>query len=304
MSKEDFAELIKNYGDVLSSFFDHLSDMFFLASVEEGQKFRYVMVNPAGMKMAAITEDAYGKRFEEVHGPEKAELLNKRFCEAVEYRKPITFVTHENGVSAEWLLTPLFSREGTCTHVLSVTRDVTERKLLEDKLQYMAYHDTLTGLPNRRLFQDRFRQALVNAKRYHHSIAVLFLDCDNFKLINDTMGHQVGDELLQGVTKRLKYCVRDTDTIARLGGDEFIILLTSIQHEEEVNKIAQRIMDTLALPWKIRDLEFTTTASIGISLYPKNGENIDDLLRNADAALYEAKTEGRNNFKICSLHTH
>ncbi|MBO8162930.1 MAG: diguanylate cyclase [Brevibacillus sp.] len=298
MSLHDVSELIQRHGEVLASFFDHVADMVFLMEVAGYRKFRYVLINPAAMQFAGLTKDACGKLIDEVYAtnPEKADLLNSKYQEAVERRGPVSFVSTDE-TCGESVLTPIMNANGVCTHVLSLTRDVTERKRLEDRLQFMAYHDTLTGLPNRRLFQERLTEALATARQTGQPLAVLYLDCDLFKTVNDTMGHEVGDEFLQGFANRLRYCVRATDTIARLGGDEFIILLPSIQ-VSDVFDIAQRILDSVRHPWKIQKHQFTASASIGIALYPEHGDTSELLMRHADIALYQAKAEGRNQYAL------
>jgi diguanylate cyclase (GGDEF)-like protein len=161
-----------------------------------------------------------------------------------------------------------------------------------------AYHDPLTGLPNRILFQDRVELALVHAHRNKHSVAVLFLDMDHFKFINDTLGHAAGDQLLQELAKRLVNCLRNEDTVSRFGGDEFALLLPEIHQTNHVSVVTQKILDVLKLPWIYNKQEFYITASIGAALYPENGESIETLMKNADIAMYSAKNRGRNNYQL------
>lgn len=186
--------------------------------------------------------------------------------------------------------------------------DITERKHSEERLQYMANHDPLTGLPNRALYMEHLRLALMTAKRRQRLVAVLFLDLDRFKLINDTLGHTIGDLLLKAVAEQLNVCLRrsDTvarlnstnDTVARLGGDEFTLLLTDIAHAQDVPIVVQRIVSVFRAPFFIEGHELFVTPSIGISLYPNDGDTPDKLLRNADTALYRAKEQGRNNYQF------
>lgn len=161
-----------------------------------------------------------------------------------------------------------------------------------------AYYDHLTGLPNRRLLQNRFQQALANAQRYGTEMALLLLDLDHFKPINDSFGHDMGDKVLKVVTARLASCLREGDTLARIGGDEFVILLLNITGEEDASSVAQKIINTISEPitMKVRDLQ--VGGSIGISIFPKDGADYDTLLKNADAAMYSAKGKGRNNFQF------
>lgn len=173
-----------------------------------------------------------------------------------------------------------------------------KRQQAEATIRYQAFHDLLTGLPNRMLFSDRLPLALANAQRTEAMLAVMFLDLDRFKTINDTLGHAVGDQLLQTVAQRLSSCLREGDTIARWGGDEFTILLPLIHQAEDAAKTAQRILDALKPALQLEGHELYITSSIGVALYPYDGEDCQTLLKNADAALYRVKEQGRNGFQI------
>lgn len=167
--------------------------------------------------------------------------------------------------------------------------------------QHLAYHDTLTNLPNRHLFYDRLQQAILQSKRSEQLTAVLFLDLDGFKRINDTLGHNIGDELLKSVARRLRSSVREVDTIARLGGDEFTVILLEIQHAQDAATVARKILSLISTPYKIEEHEFFVTASIGISIYPTDGSDIESLIRKADIAMYRAKGQGKNNYQAYNL---
>ncbi|MDT8406840.1 MAG: EAL domain-containing protein [Methylococcales bacterium] len=184
------------------------------------------------------------------------------------------------------------------TNYVAIFTEITELKLSQEKLDHLAHHDPLTGLPNRLLFKDRMEQALRQALRQKTIIAVMFLDLDRFKLINDTLGHWVGDELLRAVADRLRHCVRDTDTIARLGGDEFAIILANMRHEAGVEKVAQKIIKALAAIFCVGGHEVFVTTSIGITLYPDVNSDRKKLLENADVAMYQAKAQGRNTYQF------
>jgi diguanylate cyclase (GGDEF)-like protein/PAS domain S-box-containing protein len=301
MSRSDLTHLIQEYGHVLSCFFDHISDMIFLMAVENADTFRYVMMNPAAMRFSGLSEEAYGRSITEVYTGKKGAMLNSIYQKAVAAGKPLSYIDEEEGggdIFGESILTPIFNADGICTHVFTVTRDVTERKRLESKLHYMAYHDMLTELPNRRLLFDLLDDAMSRAKEHHHPLAVLYLDCDEFKMINDTFGHDIGDEFLIGFAKRLRYCLRDSDIVARLGGDEFVVVLPVIHTLDEVIKIAERIVQSLEQPWQIKQHLFLVTVSIGIALYPHDADNKFLLLKRADEALYQAKQQGKNRFKL------
>ncbi len=176
-----------------------------------------------------------------------------------------------------------------------VARDVTERKRAEAMISYQAYHDILTDLPNRSLFKDRLGLAVIQAKRNRCGLAVMFIDLDRFKLVNDTLGHVKGDELLQQVAIRLKNCLRRGDTLARLGGDEFTVVLPELREKNDAKLIAEKFLETFRLPFFLEGNEFHISASIGISIYPDDGESIDELLRHADMAMYHVKAQGKND---------
>lgn len=179
-------------------------------------------------------------------------------------------------------------------------RDISERKRNEERLKYMAHYDALTGLPNRTLLTDRLIQALPRLAWRKRVVAVMFCDLDRFKIVNDTLGHDVGDQLLIEVAERLKCCVREGDTVARLGGDEFVIILTDVAKPEDVNQIAQKIISCTSEPVMLEGHEVYVTASIGISISPADGETPEVLLKQADIAMYRAKQQGKNNYQLYS----
>lgn len=193
----------------------------------------------------------------------------------------------------ELVVTPLIDNRGATAGRVLVFRDVSERKELERNLRHLAYTDALTGLPNRTLFHDRLKQGLAVAMRRDSPLAVLFLDLDRFKVINDSLGHDVGDRVLISVARRLRACLRDEDTLARLGGDEFAILLPEIAGARGSSLVADKLLKALAAPQHINGHELTVGASIGIALFPENGSDLQSLLRSADAAMYSAKARGR-----------
>lgn len=177
-----------------------------------------------------------------------------------------------------------------------------ERKEAEQRITDMATHDELTGLPNRHLLQDRIKQVLAHNHRNHQQMAVLFIDLDHFKVINDSLGHDIGDLLLQEVSARLVACIRKQDTVARQGGDEFIVVLHTIANSLDASSVAQKLLDALVQPYRIKEKELHIGGSIGISIYPDDGNNADTLLRHSDIAMYHAKELGRNNYQFFTKH--
>ena len=175
-----------------------------------------------------------------------------------------------------------------------VARDITDRKRAEELISYQAYHDILTDLPNRILFKDRLGLAVIQARRNRAELAVMFVDLDRFKLVNDTLGHVKGDELLQHVSGRLKNCLRRGDTLARIGGDEFTAVLPELRDRQDAEIIAEKFLESLRQPFFLDGKEVYISASIGIAVYPSDGDSIDELLRHADIAMYYVKSQGKN----------
>lgn len=179
-----------------------------------------------------------------------------------------------------------------------VARDITDRKIAEETISFQALHDHLTHLPNQRLFRDRLEMALTLTKRHGGMVGVMFIDLDRFKLVNDTYGHAEGDELLKKVAERLLHCMRAGDTLARKGGDEFTVLLPDLTQAEDAGIIADKILKELRFPFPVAGQEFRVTASIGIAVFPRDGESVDILLKNADIAMYRVKADGKNDTKF------
>lgn len=199
----------------------------------------------------------------------------------------------------EWMtIIAIKDDKGEVLHYVFVFSDITSLKLSEKKLEYLAHFDPLTELPNRVLFNERLNQAIARAEKHNELMAVLFLDLDHFKLVNDTYGHSNGDLLLQFVAKRLKDCVRKSDTVSRLGGDEFTIILPFLKDKHESSIIAQNIISSFSQPFSLEGQQFFVTTSIGISLYSIDGDDSDSLVKNADIAMYHAKDQGRNKYQF------
>lgn len=201
-------------------------------------------------------------------------------------------------VSIEDSCSPIHNEQGQLTGVVVVFHDVSASKAMSMKMAHLAQHDFLTNLPNRVLLNDRIAQAIASANRNDNKVALLFLDLDNFKHINDSLGHATGDKLLQAVSKRLSDCVRNADTVSRQGGDEFILLLADIKHEQDAALSAQKILDELKLPYLINKCNLHISTSIGISVYPNDGLDAETLIKSADTAMYYAKDKGRANYQF------
>jgi len=196
-----------------------------------------------------------------------------------------------------WLsVSAITNIQGKTTHYVSLFHDITDIKRTQDRLEYQAYHDALTGLPNRQLFQDRMEMTVAHAHRNQEQFAVIFIDLDNFKNVNDCHGHQVGDLFLKEVSRRLKLCCRDLDTIARIGGDEFTIILPDIKNSNQVLSVIRRILRDLEKPFLLAETELYSGASIGITLYPEDGVTPETLIKNADMAMYRAKQQGKGTY--------
>jgi diguanylate cyclase (GGDEF)-like protein len=215
------------------------------------------------------------------------------------------FSTDGDDVYVEITASPLFDEDGEIYAMVESAHEITElintQKLLQnhaEELLHQVHHDQLTGLPNRLLFSDRFEQAIKQSYRDNMQVAVLFIDLDCFKTINDTFGHDVGDQILKKVAVRLQKCMREADTVARLGGDEFTVIIDGLKDTCIVTDIAENIIQQIQKPIKLGQHTLTINCSIGISLYPEDGITIESLLRHADVAMYTAKNMGRNNYQF------
>ncbi|MCK9296698.1 MAG: EAL domain-containing protein [Desulfobulbaceae bacterium] len=260
---------------------------------------------------------AYEVFLQRVH-PDERDSVKDLVGKALEARKPYSIdyrITLPDGAcrNVHEQADVVHDGKGNPVSMQGTVQDITERINTEEKIRFLAYYDRLTGLPNRQLFLEHFNQALFAAQRDGSKIALLYLDLDRFKRINDTLGHSAGDKLLKAIAGCLGDSIRSSDivakagpadkpgvTLSRLGGDEFTILLTRLAEEEHAGRVAQRILDLLSQPNRIGDQEVYISGSIGITLYPSDGEDVDMLLRNADVAMYHAKESGRNSFQFFS----
>ncbi|NRS18206.1 EAL domain-containing protein [Brevibacillus sp. HB1.4B] len=226
-----------------------------------------------------------------------AYAIQHAFSTRKEYMVECRINTQRNDVIwTESKINPIADEEGNVTKLLLVTRDVTDRKQSEETIHHLAYHDALTDLPNRRMYVQQLSKEMMQAKRFQSNLAVLFLDMDRFKDVNDSFGHDVGDMLLIEASKRLQACLKQGDVVARLGGDEFTIMQNHLQDRSEASALAEQIMNQLQRPFELEGHVFNVSCSIGIALYPQDGDNPEDLLKRADTALYTVKSRGKNGY--------
>lgn len=211
----------------------------------------------------------------------------------------VEWLCRDGRLCFEWLtVTKVLDSDGAVSNYIVIFSDISEKKRTEEHIQYLAYYDPLTSLPNRVLLEDRIKQALATARREQSRVAVIFLDLDHFKTINDSLGHHCGDRILAEVGKRLKRSVREVDTVARLSGDEFVVVLTGLQESAQAAAISRKLLAELALPYLTSGTELRLTVSAGISIFPDDGADFTRLIMNADAAMYHAKAVGRNNMQF------
>jgi len=286
----------------LQAFLDHIPDSVFFKDRES----RFVRVSCAMARRFDLpgATHAIGKTDADFFSAEHASRALADEQRILATGEPLVGLeekeTWPDGRDA-WVLTtrvPLRNRTGNIIGTMGISRDITDRKQAEVRIRHMAMHDELTGLPNRALLQDRLLQAIALAGRNLKRVGVLLLDLDHFKTINDSLGHYVGDALLQEVARRLTACLRESDTVARLGGDEFVIAMPLVSEREEIEQAALRVQASLARPFTIEGHEMQVGVSIGICEYPTDGEKPEILLQNADAAMYQAKNKGRGTYYI------
>ena len=262
-----------------------------------------VMVNRAFIEITGYAEDeVLGKNPRILASGKQTKEFYLDFYGALEskdaWRGEIWNKRKNGEIFPEWVtVSVLRDEQDKITHYIAIYMDFTERKKEEERIQYLANYDVLTGLPNRYLLNDRLEQSLSLAQRHQTKIAVLFIDLDHFKNINDSLGHDIGDALLEMVSQRLQACLRRSDTIARQGGDEFVALLGDLNSEDEVTFIAEKMLDSLRGEFRVNEYQLSVSTSIGVSIYPDDGETSVQLLRNADLAMYRAKDAGRNRFE-------
>jgi diguanylate cyclase (GGDEF)-like protein/PAS domain S-box-containing protein len=269
------------------------------------RELRYVLWNQFMKELTGLgPEDVLGRPATEVFphlSEQQIDLLLHRALLGETVSSPdvhyfVPSTNRQGWVSAVYR--PYIDDDGEILGVVALIRDITERKAAEQQIEYQAYHDALTGLANRHLFREHLTLALALAQRRSKQVAVLFLDLDHFKVVNDSLGHTVGDGLLQEVARRLKSAVSEGDTVARVGGDEFTIVLQDLSRAQEAASVAGNVLRTIAEPMIIHGHRLYMTTSIGITVFPEDGDDAETLLKNADTAMYRAKAEGRNTYQM------
>jgi diguanylate cyclase (GGDEF)-like protein/PAS domain S-box-containing protein len=276
-----------------------------LGVVEWDRRYRVTAWNPAAEAIFGYPlDEATGKSLPLLLASDverqQVEAMCRELVDSAEGNKVTAANMTRSGrtIHCEWYNTPLVDATGQLIGFASLVQDVTERLNTERTIHYMAHHDALTGLPNRRLMQDRLNQAIMAARRKQRHVAVLFLDLDRFKVVNDTLGHDTGDFILKDVARRLVSCVREVDTVSREGGDEFVVILPDLERPEHARVVADKMIKELARPVEIGGHEIHVTPSIGISHYPNDATDVQQLLKHADNAMYQAKDAGRNTVRF------
>ena len=292
--------MVENYYDLLRAVMDGTTDAVFVKDLAG----RYLTINRAGaLALGKSVEDVIGKDDTELFRAEDAWRLieeDRKIMASGETYTTEDTKTSEEGGKRTYLVTkgPYRDARGDIAGMFGISRDITERKVLEERLAHQALHDPLTGLVNRTLLSDRLEQALARARRQKKGVALLFIDLDNFKYVNDSLGHEAGDQLLVLVAARLKGCARPEDTVARLGGDEFTLLLEGLEDEDEASRVGERVMEALRDPFYLLGHEVFACTSIGITLSEAGEEEAGALLRQADLALYDAKRAGKDRCAV------
>ncbi|CAM3320230.1 EAL domain-containing protein [Halomonas lysinitropha] len=298
-ARQEAEDRLRDSEDRYRSIVEHSRDAILLTAPDG----RILAANPAACRIFGCTESDILR----LGRNGLVDTADPRVTAAVEERRrtgsfsgELTMRRYDGERFPAELSTSVFQTHSGEVRTSMLIRDVTERKRNEAQLAYLAQHDALTGLPNRLLLTDRLNLAIAQAERDGTSLALMFLDLDRFKQVNDLMGHELGDQVLHQAAQRLKACVRASDTLSRQGGDEFLIVLPNIGSPETAVPVARKLLDTLITPFSLGDREMVLSGSIGIACYPEDGTDADSLLRNADAAMYVAKDLGRNRYQFYS----
>jgi len=288
--------------ELLGAFLDHIPDSVYFKDTQS----RFVLISRSMAKHFGMRDpsQAVGRTDHHFFSAEHADMALADEQQILRTGNPVVGLEeketwpdgHEN-----WVLTtkvPLRDPRGRIVGTMGISHDITDRRRAEAQILHMAMHDALTGLPNRVYLKDFLGRAVRNGQATKSGVAVLLLDLDNFKEVNDSMGHHAGDQLLEAVSNRLKGCLRESDFVARLGGDEFVVVLPSVSGENNARQIAALVLAAISTPFCIQEQQLRVGASIGVAQFPLNGRTPEDLLRAADTAMYEAKAQGRGQCRF------
>lgn len=295
-------QAIKGNEKLLSDILENVSAYIYMKDMQG----RYLYVNRLLRELFnAPKEEIVGYDDNKFYDAATASKMRQSDLEVLQHGKTIHDDEESNpnpltGQTSIYLTTkiPLRHEDGRIYALCGIATDITEKKDLEEHLRHMAQYDALTKLPNRALFNDRLLQSFSSAKRTHEHFGLMFIDLDKFKPINDNFGHAVGDSLLKEASQRMQSCVRESDTVARVGGDEFVVLLASLNNDQDATDVAEKVRHALNLPFQIAGHTLNISSSIGVAIYPAHGDNEKDLVKNADLAMYFAKENGRNNVTV------
>ena len=297
-------EAIKKSGERYRTILEEIQDTYFEVDLAGN----FTFVNDAMCRIMGYSkEDLIGMNYRVFAAKEDAEVIYRDFNRVYHTGETIKGISYrfvqKNGTVGfgELSISVIKNEEGQVIAFRGIGRDVTERKRLEQELNDIATHDFLTGLPNRVLLQDRLNVGLNQAQRNNTNLAVMMLDLDRFKVVNDTLGHSIGDKLLMAGGERLSDIVRKSDTVARVGGDEFLVLLPQIAKIGDATKVARKILEAFRKPFVVDSYQTRVTTSIGIAFYPEDGDDADALLTNADTAMYWVKEHGRDDYAFYSV---
>jgi diguanylate cyclase (GGDEF)-like protein/PAS domain S-box-containing protein len=286
--------------DMIYSMMDNVRDAMFFKDKDS----RYIRVNASMAKRLGLSDSAQavGLSDADFYASAHAQVTRREELQIMDTRIPLLNQVHQEtwaDGSETWSVSmkmPLLDTKGLVIGTYGIAHDITEQKKIEANTWHQANFDPLTNLPNRRLLRDRWEQAVYSHRRSGNTLALMLLDLDHFKEVNDTLGHAVGDVLLVQASARIATCLRSTDTVARLGGDEFAIILTDVVDIETIGRIAQKIVDCLFKPFDLAGQQVSISGSVGISMCPHHGNNIDVLMKQADEAMYTVKAGGRNGY--------
>ncbi len=294
---------ISEKNDFYRQIFDNSIDPIYLIKVTPEGRFIHLEINPAFFNTLGVAkEEIVGRFVDEFEDEALRNTLINKYQACLDAGTKIEYISEFDLPIGHKIyqstLSPIYDNNGRIHKVAGIARDITERKTIEKKIEFMTHHDALTGLPNRILAKDRMEQAIAHAKRNNTQAALIFIDLDGFKTINDSLGHAIGDAMLKSVSQRLSESIRATDTLSRQGGDEFLLILPDINERNDIVAIAEKLIHEFERSFHltINNQVLNTSASIGIAVYPTHGDSFESLIQSADAAMYKAKELGKNGY--------